>query len=98
MSMWTFPLRVIGRGRISYPGPCPGYLRLLGCDGCPDLRTDDLAGDRQFDAAILLAALRRVVGRNRLGLPQTLGRDRSSGHARLRQVVAHAPPRCSESR
>jgi len=53
-------------------GPQPA---LSSCDGRADLRPDNLAGDYQFHAAILLPAACRFVGGHRLSLAEAPGTD-----------------------
>src|SRR3954453_8615523 len=61
---------------------------LLQRDYLADLRADNIAGNHQFHAPILLAALRGVVGSHRLSFAETLGRHRGGGHTLLGQIVA----------
>src|ERR1035441_3588779 len=73
-------------------GPAPRPVSLTtspGGDYFADLGADDLAGDHNLHAAILLPALRGVVRSHRLSLAETLRSDRTYRHSLLHQVIAH---------
>src|SRR5438105_14431404 len=53
---------------------------------------DDVAGDNQFHATILLTPGRSVVRHHRLGLSESFRRHRTGGNALLSQIVAHRDP------
>src|ERR1039457_7494654 len=77
-------------------GPAPRPVSLTTSpdgDYFADLGADNLAGDHNLHAAILLPALRGVVRRHRLSLAETLRSDRASRHSLLHQVIAHGRAR-----
>ena len=68
----------------------PVRLLRLGCaTRCVNAFPDRVPADHQFHAAILLAAFRRIVGCDRLGLPESEGGHGTSRHELINQILAH---------
>lgn len=57
------------------PFRAPHHSGSLHWDPCADIRADYVAGDYQFHTPVLLPAVRRVIGSNRLSLTEALCRD-----------------------
>ena len=81
--------------RGGHAGPLPvlhkahDVVTLLGRDDRADLRANHFARNHDLHPAILLPALRRVIGSHRLSLAEALRRDRTRRHSLLSQVIAN---------
>jgi hypothetical protein len=72
---------------VTFVTPAP--FLLAGCDRYTDLGSNQIAGDYQFHAAILLTTRGRIIRRHRPGFSEAVGSNGPTGHSLSNQVIAY---------